>query len=151
MAGTKPESTFIKSVHKHTHCYHEKMCNPFTSGTPDVWYSGPKGDLWVEYKYIPRVPSLPRTVIKPDLSARQLLWLRREHEHGRNVAVIVGCPTGGVVLRDLEWEGGISQADFNSRLLSRAQTAQWIDEQCGNEIKRNSIPVESLDSGHVDV
>lgn len=151
MAGTKPESTFIKSVHKHTTCYHEKMCNPFTSGTPDVWYSGPKGDLWVEYKYLTSLPSLPRTVLKPALSARQALWLRREHLHGRNVAVILGSPKGAVVFRNLEWEGGISLADFQSRLQSRAQTAQWIDEQCGEELQFDPSVVDDLDSSLVDV
>ena len=151
MAGTKPENTFIKSVHKHIHCYAEKMCNPFTSGTPDVWYSGDKGDLWVEYKFIPKIPSLKRTKVVPTLSPRQLLWLRQQHANGRNVAVIVGCKEGAVIFKDLEWEGGISSVDFRTRLITRAQTAQWLDEKCGHAVQCTNPPSEALDRDVSDV
>ena len=46
--STKPENTFIGSVHKKfggKKPYIEKMYNPLRSGTPDVYYSGDVGDL----------------------------------------------------------------------------------------------------------
>lgn len=66
----KPETTFIASVHKHLpkELHREKMNNPYSSGTPDVYYSGMKADLWIEYKFIPRIPAHDTTEIKIDLS-----------------------------------------------------------------------------------
>ncbi len=123
--AAKPENTFIRSVHAHLKdVYSEKMNNPFRSGTADVWYSGRKGDLWVEYKYIPAIPKHAQIV--PDLSARQLLWLRQRLDEGRRVAVIVGCREGGVLMWDGEWEQGISPSDFSARLLARPALADAI-------------------------
>jgi hypothetical protein len=55
--SSKPETTFIQSIHRHLpkEVYREKMANPYRGGTPDVWYSGYKSDLWVEYKFIPKL------------------------------------------------------------------------------------------------
>lgn len=75
----KPETTFYQSIHKklHKEIHREKMSNPYARGTPDVWYSGKGGDLWVEYK-----------VGNNPLTYNQLSWLRKRCEEGRNVAVI---------------------------------------------------------------
>lgn len=103
------------------------MNNPYRGGTADVWYSGRKADLWSEYKFLPRLPQ--RGIIdakRIDLTALQLDWLRGRYEEGRNVCVIVGCPSGGVILRDLEWEVGITPAEFTDRLASRVEIAGWI-------------------------
>jgi hypothetical protein len=129
MAG-KPESGFIRSIHKYLPTvYFEKMANPYRGGTPDVWYSGHLGDLWVEYKFL---PSLPRSKeIFPDLSPLQKLWLRRRYGDGRNVAVIVGCPEGAVVYEHLTWERGLTPTDFRARMVPRAEIARWITDTVG--------------------
>lgn len=129
--ASKPETTFTQSIHRHLKgkVYFEKMHNPYRGGTPDVWYSGIEGDLWTEYKWLPRIPRSAE--IKADLSPLQLQWLRRRHADGRNVAVVVGCPEGAVVFRDLDWEQGISPAEFRARLISRPQAAEWIISQVG--------------------
>lgn len=95
----KPESGFIARVHNHLQksVWREKMYNPYRSGTPDVWYSGKVNDLWVEYKYIPRLPKKTTTIIPINLSALQEQWIKNRSEEGRNVWVIVGCPQGGSV------------------------------------------------------
>ena len=127
--ASKPETTFVVGVHKHLPrtLHREKMNNPYRGGTADQWYSGSTGDLWIEYKFLPRTPQ--RGVVRPDVSLLQKKWLRGRYEEGRNVCVIVGCPAGGVILRDLEWEDGLPCTEFGARIQSRADLANWIETQ----------------------
>lgn len=135
MAGTKPESVFLNSIHKLLDKapdgapYYEKMYNPLRSGTPDVYYSGDLGALWIEYKYLPRIPK--NAVILPDLSPRQARWLNCRQAEGQNVAVVVGCPEGGVIYREKSWLLPLSPEAFRAQLLSRTQVAAWIRAQTG--------------------
>lgn len=128
--SSKPESVFTASVHKYLKAklYFEKMNNPFRAGTADFWYSGVKGDLWIEYKYIPKLPT--RTTILPDLSPRQLKWLNDRAAEGRNVHVIVGHPNGGVVW-PVAFDQPMQPAAFEKLSLTRAQLASWILEVTG--------------------
>ena len=128
--AVKPENQFISGVHSHMekHKPHrEKMNNPYSSGTADVWYSGNKADLWIEYKFLPRTPQ--RGVVTAALSELQKLWLRGRHEEGRNVRVIVGCPSGGVIMRSTEWENPMPVEEFNERIASRKELAGWITRE----------------------
>lgn len=123
----KPETTFTRSVNKHIpFVYHVKMHNPYTSGIPDVWYSGAKGDLWAEYKFVQNLPV--RGGIYFNLTKLQLKWLRDRHEEGRNVILIVGCALGGVWVPFGIFDSaiGLSNEDFHSRLVSRATIAKHI-------------------------
>lgn len=147
--ASKPENNFIGRVNKHLplkkvksstkarsmyreSCWlhYEKMNNPFRSGTADGWYSGRKGDLWVEYKYLERTPQRssvwPANPNEKLLSRLQLDWLNERHEENRMVAVVVGCPDGGVVFVNREWEKEMLAPDFVSRLRSEVQLAEWI-------------------------
>ncbi len=130
--AAKPESGFRirverdlpRSIHK------EKMNNPYRGGTADCWYSGQLGDLWVEYKFLPSVPQ--RGIIdakRMGLTALQLQWLRGRYEEGRNISVITGCPVGGVIMRDLEWEVGITAESFVQRTVPATELAAWIAQQ----------------------
>lgn len=103
------------------------MNNPYSSGTADVWYSGNKADLWVEYKYLPKVPV--RALILPDLSPLQVEWLEGRYKEGRNVAVIVGCPQGGVLYQDLSWTKELTPEEFLSKLLTKQDLALWLQQQ----------------------
>lgn len=128
--ASKPETTFIGSVHKHLKgsIHFEKMHNPYRGGTWDVWYSGPKADLWIEYKFIV-VPV--HAMVTPALSELQLEWGRKRHAEGRNLAVIVGCKAGGVILQDLAWEPPIPNDSFKSALKTRAAISEWILHRTG--------------------
>lgn len=126
--SSKPESQFIRTVHKHFKTiglppYWEKNWNAYRSGTPDVYYSGMNTDLWVEYKFVRRLPV--HAPLVADLSPLQGLWLRRRYEEGRWVAVIIGVgePKGGLVLTDLDWEGPVARP---YRLRSHMELAKWI-------------------------
>jgi hypothetical protein len=120
---SKPETSFYQALHRHLPrgLYHEKMHNPYHGGTWDVWYSGAR-DLWVEYKHV-LLPVRPATLVPIALSALQLEWGRARYAEGRNLAVIVGCREGGVLLRDLAWEQALTCAAFRARLLTRPALA----------------------------
>jgi len=132
--ASKPETSFIAGVHRKLPSaqtpYREKMHNPYRGGTWDVWYSGDKHDLWVEYKFLPSVPQ--RGIVdakRVGLSPLQIDWGNGRYEEGRNLAVIVGCPAGGIILRDLEWIDGIAPEEFKARLVPKPALANWIVQQ----------------------
>lgn len=130
MASTKPENRFISSVHRHLHgTYIEKMNNPWRAGTADVWYSGGIGDLWVEYKFIERIPKSAE--IAPDLTPRQKRWINDRHDEGRNVAVVLGTPTGGVIYRNQEWMRPLDHVTLAGLIVSKDAIARWIYSQVG--------------------
>lgn len=56
----------------------------------------------------------------------QELWLNERYVEGRTVAVVVGCPDGGVILRDQEWMWEYTAQMFRDRLVPRKDIAQWI-------------------------
>jgi len=109
--------------------HYEKMNNPYSSGTADGWYSGAGGDLWVEFKYLPSVPL--RSIVSPTklLTDLQLKWLNGRYEEGRNVAVVIGCPAGGVVLVNRAWESDLPADFFKTLMMSVIDLANWIRNQ----------------------
>lgn len=113
------------------------MNNPYNSGTADVWYSGRRADLWVEYKFLKegKIPVRPGTLIdlvtkQRYLSALQLDWLEGRHAEGRNVWVIVGCKDGGVVWPHGGWRQPMSVQGFRCRLIDRKGLANLIWGAC---------------------
>lgn len=123
------EHSFVKGVHEQLKkrspgIYKWKINARFVRGVPDAWYSGPAGDLWVEYKWLSRTPKRKFT---PGLSAHQLKWLRERHAEGRAVAVIVGCPAGAVVLLEGEWDSKVAVP--SEQWLTTRGIAAWITEQ----------------------
>lgn len=137
--SAQPENRFIASIHKlmPKEIHREKMHNMYRGGTPDVYYSGCGGDLWIEYKFIPRVPQ--RGEVVANLSELQKLWLKGRHLEGRKVHVIVGCPAGGVILSKLDWESPLSVSDFSNNLQSKQAIADWITQATGGTPHGNSI------------
>jgi hypothetical protein len=130
VSTTKPENQFISSVNRHLPTtYIEKMNNPWRAGTADVWYSGDRGDLWVEYKFIERVPR--SASILPDLTPRQKRWLNNRFDEGRNVAVVLGTPTGGVIYRNKEWMRPLDYEALSELIIPRSEIARWIFSQVG--------------------
>lgn len=103
-----------------------------------MWYSGGVSDLWIEYKYVGSIPK--RVPIDPMelLSSLQEQWLRKRFCEGREVAVIIGCPKGGIVLTDRAWESAVRADEFQKMLQSRSDLARWI------VIKTEGIPNAAL-------
>lgn len=133
--ASKPETNFSNAV-----CaalpegiYSMKNNNEYVAGVPDLWFSGPKADLWVEMKFVPKLPV--RVPLRPYdlLSALQSKWLRDRYNEGRNVAVMIGCKRGrlieGIVLRDLAWEQDIPPQNFDALIVSKSELVSFIKEQ----------------------
>jgi len=140
--ASKPENTFIASVHKKFSGgkpYFEKMYNPLRSGTPDVYYSGDVGSMWIEYKFLPRIPRSAE--ILPDLTPRQRRWIDSRHDEGRNVAVVLGTPDGGVIYRNKEWNTPLSSTELKARLVPKEEVARWIKSQVGVSLCQSSVPL----------
>lgn len=130
MATQKPETKFIGNIHKLIpQVYAEKMNNPWRAGTPDVYYSGDVGDLWVEYKFIERIPRSKE--ILPELTPRQSRWLNNRYDEGRNVAVVLGTPLGGVIYRNKEWLIPLDSEALEALVIPRKEVALWILSQVG--------------------
>lgn len=126
----KPENRFIAGVHKELHAdvYREKMFNPMRGGTPDCYYMGFEDDLWVEYKYVQKFSK----TIKPALSPLQLVWLMRAADRDRKPWVVVGSPTGAVLLDDpAQWVQGVFREDVP--VLTKQELARSIEARCGLE------------------
>jgi hypothetical protein len=122
----KPENNFLSKINQKLPktLYREKNYNPLRRGTPDVWYSGGKGDLWVEYKFLTK----PTRIIDPLklLSPLQAKWLKDRKDEGRNVAVVIGTPAGGVFLQGQAMFQPISKDRLT---LSCADLALQIERQ----------------------
>lgn len=145
MASAKPENRFIQGINRHlSRTYIEKMNNPYRSGTADVWYSGNRGDLWVEYKYIERIPRSAE--ILPDLTPRQRRWLNARSDEGRNVAVILGTPTGGVIYRNKDWSAPLSTEQLIERVQAKDELARWIYSQVGEQV---NAPYRACSDGRI--
>ena len=128
-----PENTFIASVHRHlpAELYSMKNHNQYNGGIADVWYSGAKADLWIEYKFIV-VPKRGTTLIDltggktPSLSHLQQHWLRCRHAEGRSVGVLVGTKQGGVWFPGVTWGNPQNSQAFCTQILSRSELAAHI-------------------------
>lgn len=122
-----PENTFIGAVHRYlpVDLYHMKNHNIYNGGIADVWYSGDRADLWVEYKFTV-LPKRDSTLITPELSELQKAWLTSRHDEGRNVGVIVGCKFGGVWFPGTSWGVPLTAEQFRKRLTTRPMLADTI-------------------------
>ncbi len=129
----KPENTFRASVHRYLpdSVQHDKMNNPYTSGVADDLYCGNRGDLWVEYKFLPKIPVRAAVDPKKLLSDLQMDWIaerykRTQHSDERHIAVVIGCSEGGVILTDLAWTQQLTADEFKRRIVPRRSVAEWI-------------------------
>jgi len=116
------ESAYTRSVNKlldpEIHAW--KINARYAGGVPDCWYSGPKTDLWVEWKLVQKIGKK----VTPKLSALQKRWLNRRHDEGRNVSVIIGSPAGGVIITHKQWNEPYVVMD----ILSKREIANWIND-----------------------
>jgi hypothetical protein len=130
--AVKPENTYIGKIHKllPKSIYRMKTHNPYVAGVPDCYYSGNGGDLWVEYKYVPKLPV--RVPVKIELTALQWAWVEGRREEGRNVAVIVGSPEGGLVINKARVDF-VTVESFRTFMLSPAEVAEWITKRTTKE------------------
>jgi hypothetical protein len=128
---SKPETRFYSAVHKllPSNLHREKMNNPYRGGTADVWYSGNLDDLWVEYKWLAKLPK--RALVRLDalLSPLQQQWLMGRHEEGRNIVVILGSPEGAWVFEGASWRQPLDPDAIRTFGLTKRQVADYIEKR----------------------
>jgi hypothetical protein len=133
---SKPENQFITSVHAHlppnSRLYRMKNNNMFNAGIADCWYSGPNGDVWIEWKFI-TVPKMNDTVInflggkKPMVTALQKEWLMERRREKRTVRLGVGSKDGGMLFEiNPAFNWALTAREFVDGRVSRAQLAAQI-------------------------
>lgn len=102
--------------------YQLKINLRFRRDVADSYYSGPGGDLWVEYKWLAKTPV---NYFTPDLRPGQRRWLNDRYSEGRCVAVIVGTPDGGMILTNGAWN---KKQQSPEQWLSHAEVVKWIEQ-----------------------
>lgn len=120
------EHSFVRSIHRQLppELYRWKIADRFQAGVADAWYSGMKGDVWVEYKYLPRTPVRK---FKVPVTALQRHWLESRETEGRNVAVILGCPAGAAILKPTDWntDGKVEISTWSNK----KEVVAWLIKQ----------------------
>lgn len=118
------EPQFITKIHRllPDTVYRWKIHDRFHRGIPDAWYSGVRGDLWIEYKF---VQQLPKRCITPRLTPSQLTWLGDRAKENKQLAVVIGDPSEAIVLTNEAWR---HSTPITQRLTHR-EVATWIASQ----------------------
>lgn len=129
------ESDFNQAVHKRLppEIFAWKIRDDYQGGVPDAYYRRRDGDkgtpLWIEYKYLKKLPVRANTLIVPDLSDLQVKWLKEASQAGEEVRVIVGFGSQGVVFELAEALAGITTEDFKLRLKDYKGLVSFITEK----------------------
>jgi hypothetical protein len=128
---SQPETRYYTAVHKLLPriIHREKMHNIYRGGTADVWYSGNLDDLWVEYKWLTKLPKKAPVRLDKLLSPLQLNWLRGRYVEGRNIVVILGSPEGAWVFENLDWEKAIDPTTIREREYTKQNVADYIKKR----------------------
>jgi len=132
----KPERNFINRIHRKIKptLFKQGMGLTSTNGTPDYYYEGSEGALWVEYKWYPEEPEaidLCDTKKKTHLSMLQQNWLGRASRNLVRVAVVAGYPKGCIVLLGKQY---LSQHTASKRFLienhkwTELEWAEYLDD-----------------------
>ncbi len=125
------ESGFWQSLRKHLvpRVYALKLNVNFIGGIPDVWLSGSEQDLWMENKYLQKLP--PIIDATKLLTTLQQSWLEERYNEGRQVGVLIGSSEGHVFLPGLLWQDSLSRLSFLSRAKSTKNMANQLVELLG--------------------
>ena len=145
------EHSYIQSVHRRLprSLYRWKINDSYQGGVADAYYSGPAGDLWVEYKYIKSLPKRPTSVV--DLTNTRLLstlqqhWLADRHKEGRNVAVVVGSDRGSIILEGTDFQKTLTVETFIRNTVDTNGVALYIQGRTLHLERVNTPPIESAD------
>tara|TARA_S200000501_G_scaffold100421_1_gene93880 strand:- start:595 stop:990 length:396 start_codon:yes stop_codon:yes gene_type:complete len=127
------EHSFIRSIHNKLHpdVYKWKIHDTFTGGVPDVMYCGPKQILFVEYKYLKRLPKKDTTLIRHSLTPQQNDWLCRINKPSQ-AGLIIGCENQCIILT-CDFTRNISKLNFIEQNRTRSYVAEWISNTVLNQ------------------
>lgn len=102
------------------HCHIQGLQSMSSSGTPDLFLSGPTGCLFLEVKF----DDVTKGPVKPKLTALQVKWLNGRASEGRRCGVILGTShlEGIYYASPADWSGHSSERqpidDLVTRILS---------------------------------
>ena len=136
------EHSFIKSVHRYLHpdVYSWKIHDTFTGGVPDAMYVGPNSLLFIEYKYVKKLPKKLTTNVRHTLSPLQAQWLDRINGPAK-AALVVGVDNTAVILVN-DFSANISTLSVLEEGISRQDVANWI--------YRETFEVKTSNSGRAN-
>lgn len=123
------EHSFIRSIHRKLpdDVYAWKINDNFQGGVADAYYSQAGGnDMWIEYKFIPKLPKRDATPVQFGLSELQKDWLRARLLDGRTVSVIVGSHEGSLILTNGAWEAPITKETFTRNAVETSAVVAYI-------------------------
>jgi hypothetical protein len=144
------EHTFARRLSKALRdqgLYVWKINANFAGGVPDMWVSGPQGDMWLELKW-GRMPIRNRTTINLGLSQQQYMWLHKRHLQGVRVAVVWACPDGILVLDVPSTWTGLDVGGAKTLLVPFNDALQHIYRYVGTGVPENGhAETHSADSG----
>lgn len=125
----KPETAFINWIKKECakspkDIYIEKTCNPYRSGTPDLYMESEISILWVEVKFVPRQPKTEVICNRKvwDLcTALQKRWIERAWKNGIPCIELIGYP------EELAYISKHSDLNASTQLFSRSELLQILN------------------------
>ena len=126
------EKHFINKVHKKlsSDIYKWKINDAYHGGVPDVFYSGPGGHCFVEYKYKKELPKRHNTYIKFGVTAQQCAWLNARKDEGVPVFVALGVGKSIVFNNNFDVVNVYTVRDYITEAMSIDDFIDELEKIC---------------------
>ena len=126
------ERHFINKIHKRlsSNIYKWKINDAYHGGVPDVFYSGPGGHCFVEYKYKKELPKRHNTFIKFGVTAQQCAWLNARKDEGVPVFVALGVGKSVVFNNNFDVVNVYTVRDYITEAMSIDDFIDELEKIC---------------------
>tara|TARA_A100001011_G_scaffold3180_2_gene3724 strand:+ start:7505 stop:7897 length:393 start_codon:yes stop_codon:yes gene_type:complete len=126
------ERHFINKIHKRlsSDIYKWKINDAYHGGVPDVFYSGPGGHCFVEYKYKKELPKKHNTYIKFGVTAQQCAWLNARKDEGVPVFVALGVGKSIVFNNNFDVVNVYTVRDYITEAMSIDDFIDELEKIC---------------------
>ena len=126
------ERHFINKIHKRlsSNIYKWKINDAYHGGVPDVFYSGPGGHCFVEYKYKKELPKRHNTFIKFGVTAQQCAWLNARKDEGVPVFVALGVGKSIVFNNNFDVVNVYTVRDYITEAMSIDDFIDELEKIC---------------------
>jgi hypothetical protein len=126
------ERHFINKIHKRlsSNIYKWKINDAYHGGVPDVFYSGPGGHCFVEYKYKKELPKRHNTFIKFGVTAQQCAWLNARKDEGVPVFVALGVGKSVVFNNNFDVVNVYTVRDYITKAMSIDDFIDELEKIC---------------------
>ena len=126
------ERHFINKIHKRlsSNIYKWKINDAYHGGVPDVFYSGPGGHCFVEYKSKKELPKRHNTFIKFGVTAQQCAWLNARKDEGVPVFVALGVGKSVVFNNNFDVVNVYTVRDYITKAMSIDDFIDELEKIC---------------------